>query len=114
MLALADEVYSMKKGKLVRKGKPRDLYYRSKTIEDALLFGAVNVVNFNGKRTFFRPDEYEVSNENNPISFPVEFDHSLFTGPVYENYFVTKRKERIVLYSFSSLENVRAIEIKKK
>ena len=52
MLSLADRIFCMKNGKFYRSGKPKDFYYKSKTIEEARLFGAVNSVNLKGKRTF--------------------------------------------------------------
>ncbi|MEY3236099.1 MAG: hypothetical protein RI883_200, partial [Bacteroidota bacterium] len=99
MLSLADRIFSMKKGVFTRKGKPLDFYYKPKSIEEAKLFGAINSVNIGGKRILFRPDQYEICKDEN--GFEVEFDHSLFTGPVYENYFTTKNKENIVLYSLN-------------
>jgi ABC-type Fe3+/spermidine/putrescine transport system ATPase subunit len=116
VLSLADRIYSMKNGSITRKGKPLDFYYKPKSIDDAKLFGAINSINLNGKRVIFRPDEYHVipMDEVNENGVKVEFDHSLFTGPIYENYFITENKEKIVLYSFKVLEDVRQISVKKK
>jgi ABC-type sulfate/molybdate transport systems ATPase subunit len=118
VLSLADIIYSMKNGIITRKGKPTDFYYKPKSIEDAKLFGAINSINLNGKRTIFRPDEYALV-RNDEVEIPskvidVAFSHTLFTGPVCENYFQTANKEKIVLYSFKTLENVRKISIEKK
>jgi ABC-type Fe3+/spermidine/putrescine transport system ATPase subunit len=118
VLSLADIIYSMKNGIIARKGKPSDFYYKPKSIEDAKLFGAINSINLNGKRTIFRPDEYALV-RNDEVEIPskvidVAFSHTLFTGPVCENYFQTANKEKIVLYSFKTLENVRKISIEKK
>lgn len=121
MLSLSDSIMSMKNGVITRKGKPMDFYYKPKRIEDAKLFGAINSINLNGKRIIFRPDEYSLielpSDEGRSSNLPkcdVQFDHYLFTGALYENYFKTLKNEKIVLYSFNSLENVKKIEIKKK
>jgi len=111
MLSLADTIYSMKNGVITRKGKPRDFYYKPKRIEDAKLFGAINSINLNGKRIVFRPDEYQLDVSDPTMSLDVQFDHSLFTGPVYENYFITNNSEKIVLYSFKSLNDVTRITI---
>jgi ABC-type Fe3+/spermidine/putrescine transport system ATPase subunit len=118
VLSLADTIYSMKNGIITRKGKPTDFYYKPKTIEDAKLFGAINSINLNGKRIIFRPDEYLII-ENDEVEISsnivdVSFLQTLFTGPVCENYFQTAKKEKIVLYSFKALENVRKISIEKK
>lgn len=112
MLSLADRIFSMKKGVFTRKGKPLDFYYKPKSIEEAKLFGAINSVSIDGKRILFRPDEYVICEDEN--GFEVEFTHSLFTGPIYENYFTTKRNEKIVLFSLNKLENVRKINVNKK
>lgn len=118
VLSLSDTIYSMKKGKITRKGKPFYFYYKPKSIDDAKLFGTVNSVNLNGSRVQFRPDEFEIVKNDevneNEVDLQVVYSHSLFTGPVYENFFTTTNKEKIVLYSFKSLENVRKISIKKK
>lgn len=113
MLSLADTVLSMKNGLITRKGKPHDFYYKPRSIEEGKLFGAINSVNRDGKRILFRPDEFEI--ENNPLDYlNVQFDHSLFTGPIFENYFITENKEKIVLYSFNPMNDVKRITIKKK
>lgn len=114
MLSLADIIYSMNNGMITRKGLPKDFYYKPKTIQDAKLFGAVNSIRIDEKRIVFRPDEYslDLDNKNNIVN--LSFDHFLFTGPVYENYFKTENKEKIVLYSFNSMENVSRIAIKRK
>jgi ABC-type multidrug transport system ATPase subunit len=114
MLSLADRIFCMKNGKFYRSGKPKDLYYKSKTIEEARLFGAVNSVNLKGKRTFFRPDEYMIATKKDEASIQVQFLSTLFTGPLYENYFITENKEKIVLFDFKSLENVEFIRVEKK
>jgi iron(III) transport system ATP-binding protein len=114
MLSLADRIFCMKNGKFYRSGKPKDLYYKSRYIEDARLFGVINSVNLNGKRIVFRPDEFCSATKYDENSFQVKFQRVLFTGPVYENYFVTENNEKIVLFDFKSLENVEFIRIEKK
>lgn len=116
VLSLADRIYSMKNGLITRKGKPLDFYYKPKSIEDAKLFGAINSININGKRVIFRPDEFKVLpiDEVHEQCVKVKFEHTLFTGPLFENYFITENKEKIVLYSFKELKDVQKISVKKK
>jgi len=114
MLSLADTIYSMNNGMITRKGLPKDFYYKPKTIQDAKLFGAVNSIRIGEKRIVFRPDEYSLELDANAESINLHFQHYLFTGPVYENYFITENKEKIVLYSFNSMENVGRITIERK
>jgi ABC-type sulfate/molybdate transport systems ATPase subunit len=114
MLSLTDVILSMKNGVVTRKGKSFDFYYRPRTIEEAKLFGAVNSVNLSGKRILFRPDEFEVADGPGDDVLELKWVRSLFTGPVQENYFVTSNREKIVLYSFKPLNDVRFVTIKKK
>jgi ABC-type multidrug transport system ATPase subunit len=114
MLSLADRIFCMKNGKFYRSGKPKDLYYKSKTIEEARLFGAVNSVNLNGNRKVFRPDEFLITSQKDENNIRVQFLRVLFTGPVCENYFMTEKNEKIVLFDFKSLENVEFIRVEKK
>jgi iron(III) transport system ATP-binding protein len=114
MLSLADTVLSMKNGVITRKGKPMDFYYKPRSIEEGKLFGAINSVYKEGKRILFRPDEFEVETKAVESCLNIQFDHSLFTGPIFENYFITHNKEKIVLYSFNPMNDVKRITIKKK
>ena len=114
MLSLTDTILSMKNGLVTRKAKAFDFYYRPRTIEEAKLFGAVNSVNLSGKRMLFRPDEYEVRDRSGDEVLEVKWMRSLFTGPVHENYFETENRDKIVLYSFKPLNDVRYVAVKKK
>ena len=114
MLGFADQIIHMKNGKIVRKSNPESFYYRFASIEEARLFGAVNSVVIDGKRTYFRPDEYSLEHIEGKQFVPVKFSHSLFTGPVYQNCFSTERKEKVVLYSFNKLQHVSGFTIVKK
>jgi iron(III) transport system ATP-binding protein len=114
MLGFADQIIHMKNGKIARKSNPESFYYRFASIEEARLFGAVNSVMLEGKRLYFRPDEYTFEDIPNAPRIQVTYSHSLFTGPVYQNYFTTERKEKVVLYSFNKLQHVNGFTIVKK
>jgi ABC-type multidrug transport system ATPase subunit len=114
MLGFADQIIHMKNGKIVRKSTPESFYYRFTSIEEARLFGAVNSIFIEGKRLYFRPDEYTLDNVPHAPRIKATFSHSLFTGPVYQNYFTTERKEKVVLYSFNNLQYVNGFTIIKK
>ncbi len=114
VLGLSDRIYLLKKGTIVRVGKPRDFYYKPKTLEDAKLFGPVNSVRIGEKRFFFRPDEYVLDGNEMDAGLSVCFQQSLFTGPVYDNYFLTDSGEQVLLKSFNSLHDVKSIWIRKK
>ena len=55
-----------------------------------------------------------IATKKDEASIQVQFLSTLFTGPLYENYFITENKEKIVLFDFKSLENVEFIRIEKK
>lgn len=99
MLSLADKVLCMKKGKIYRQGKPKDLYYKPRTIEEGKLFGPINSVQVGDKRVLFRPDEFRTEEGANEILLDLVFEKAIFNGTVYENYFRTFRKEVVMLYS---------------
>jgi iron(III) transport system ATP-binding protein len=63
VLSLSDRIVLMKNGMIQRVGVPRKMYYGYRTLEEARLFGHVNSVMLNGKRTYFRPDEFEAIND---------------------------------------------------
>lgn len=108
ILSLCSVIYFMKNGKFVRKASPKDFYYKPKTLDEAKLFGPINKVLMNGKRILFRPDEYEIHPEG---TLYLKFQTSLFTGVVYQNYFITENKENILLYSLKAMDHDQKINI---
>ncbi len=113
VLGLSDTIYYMKNGVLTRKGDPKKVYYRFGTLQEARLFGPVNTVRIGEERILFRPDQYSLSEGSPDRKISVQFLEASFTGPVYENYFVTDKKEKIILFSFKSLEGINEIYITK-
>lgn len=114
VLGLSDVIYSMKNGVLTKKGSPLNVYYRSGSLEEYRMFGAMNSVRIGEERFIFRPDEYVLDEVKGLPRLAVQFEESLFTGPVYENHFVTEMKEKVVLYSFNRMDDVRSISIRRK
>ena len=78
------------------------------------MFGAINSIKIKDKRIAFRPDEYSLEPLSTDEVVDLTFVNSLFTGPVYENYFLTERNEKVVLISLNTLKDVTKIAIKKK
>jgi ABC-type sulfate/molybdate transport systems ATPase subunit len=114
VLGLSDVIYSMKNGILTKKGSPLNVYYRSGSLEEFRMFGPMNSVRIGEDRFVFRPDEYELDEVKGLPKLELEYVESLFTGPVYENHFLTTLKEKVVLYSFNRMEDVRSISIRRK
>jgi hypothetical protein len=105
----------LKRGKISRQAKPRDIYYKPRTLEEAKLFGHINSVVVDSKRIVFRPDEYALSPEIDSIPLILNYDRSVFTGIVYEHYFRTQRGEYVLLYSLKNeMSDVKKAYILKK
>jgi hypothetical protein len=58
----------------------------------------------------FRPDEYKLSN----TGIAVQFEKAMFVGGLYHNYVRSNNNERLLLYAFEKLTEIKAIEICKK
>jgi iron(III) transport system ATP-binding protein len=115
ILSLADKILFLNNGKIYRQGKPRDLYYKPRTIQEGKLFGPINSISFEGKRILFRPDEYSLIETSDSISCELLFERSVFTGILFENYFRTQRNEQVLLYSLNNgLSHVKKGYILKK
>jgi iron(III) transport system ATP-binding protein len=114
VLGLSDVIYFMKNGVLTKKGSPLKVYYRSGSLEEARIFGPINSVRIGDDRFIFRPDEYLEDEELGLPLLKLKFIESLFTGPVYENHFITDHKEKVVLYSFNRMDHVGSISIRRK
>lgn len=114
VLGLSDTIYSMKNGVLTKKGTPMKVYYQAGTLDEYRMFGPMNSVRLGNERYIFRPDEYELDEVEGLPKLELQFVEALFTGPMFENHFVTNLKEKVVLYSFNRLNDVRSISIRRK
>jgi len=70
----------------------------------------LNTLKINDELIHFRPDEYNVS----AIGVRVQFEKAMFVGGLYHNYMRSSNNERILLYAFEKLTEIKAIEIRKK
>ncbi len=117
LLGLSDKIYYLKNGRFLRSGSPEKMYYQFKSLDEAKLFGTVNSIGVNGKRCYFRPNEFTVDLDENTGSnemVQLKFVECIFTGVVYENYFRTEEKEKVVLHSLSPMQDIHAIKVVKK
>lgn len=112
LVSLADTIYWMKEGVIQRQASPFDFYFHPNNEEEGNLFGAINAVRVNDQLVLFRPSEFEISTA--ATALPVSFQYSLFTGALYENYFLSPANERIMLHSFNPLNHVNKITIQKR
>lgn len=113
VLGLSDSIYMLKNGQLIKKGSPIQVYFKPKTQEEAKIFGPINSVKINNKRILFRPNEYSLEEINEKEGLKVQFLNSIFVGSFFENYFLTEKKEKIVLFDFKILKDVTKIFISK-
>ncbi len=111
ILGVSDSICILKNGRLSRKKNRIEAYYNPSSKIDALFFGPINSIVLNGKRVFFRPDEYK---QNSSGEISLSFVRAVFLGSIYYNYFYTLAKEELVLISINPLNNTTAIDIDKK
>jgi ABC-type sulfate/molybdate transport systems ATPase subunit len=110
VLGLCDHICILQNGKLSKKYKPEEVYYHYKAPERARLFGPLNTLKINEELVHFRPDEYKLAQNG----IKVEFEKALFVGGLYLNYLRSAHQERILLYAFEKLTDIKSIEIHKK
>lgn len=110
VLGLCDHICILQNGKISKKQAPETLYYKYTAPEKARLFGPLNTLRWQGEIVHFRPDEYRETK----TGIPLRFEKAVFVGGFYHNYFRSEHNDRILLYSFDKLQQLQAIEIKKK
>lgn len=110
VLGLCDHICILQNGKISQKLQPEAVYYNYKAPERARLFGPLNTLKIADQLIHFRPDEYKLS--SNGIA--VQFEKSMFVGGLYHNYVRSNNNERLLLYAFEKLTDIKAIEICKK
>lgn len=112
IMSFTDEVFFVKKGKVIRNGTPEDFYYRPKTLEQALFFGPMNQIEIKGTKLGFRPDEYSLN--EGEIEISVSFEKGTWQGMYYLNDFRTEKGEKVVLISHRILRECSAIYLQKR
>lgn len=115
ILSLCDRIIYLKGGKVKRISTPKSAFYNYKTKEEGELYGWVNTAQIDGKRIFFRPDEYQIDDKN-PNALQLEYESHSFTGGYYYTSFHVKnqQKNKILLLNLDPLTHVEAITICKK
>ena len=108
VLGLCDAICLLRNGALSKKYKPTELYYKHKNNPQAYLFGPLNIIENNGEKQVFRPDEYQICDSN---GIHLSYIRSIFVGSLYHNYFITDKQEEIILYSFDKQHDTRYIQL---
>lgn len=115
-LALSDRIIVMRKGKVVQKGKPTDLYERPKSKYVAEFFGPINdlreIMNSEEHR-FIRPEKIQVQSTSEDNTIAATVTNTEYWG---FQYFVTLDVEgtEIVAYHNSPIEIGTKVFIKLK
>lgn len=101
-LSWADEILYLKGGKIKRKATPKAFYESPKSIDEGLFFGELNVVKYNDKKIYFRPEAYKICNKNEGINAKINYNRYLGRG--FLNYGTTENNESVVLESKQALK----------
>lgn len=113
-LNLADKILFFDEGKIQRADTPEAFYFQPRSAFEGLFFGDLNTIRIDKKEFSFRPTEFSLDLSDNAMLLDVKFVRKSFSGPYFQNYFVTNKKEKIVLYHKEALENVEKIAIIKR
>lgn len=114
VLSLADRILFFNDGKILRIDTPENFYFDPSDEFEGLFFGDLNAVVIDRKKILFRPIEFDLNVKETDIPLEVKFIKSVFFGAYYKNYFVTEKKESIILNHRESLSHVQKIAINKK
>jgi iron(III) transport system ATP-binding protein len=114
VLSLADRILFFNDGKILREDTPENFYFNPGNEFEGLFFGDLNAVKINNEKILFRPIEFDLEVGEVDVQLDLKFIKSVFFGAYYKNYFLTKKKESIILYHPESLSHVQKIAIKKK
>lgn len=98
-------------GVLQRIDSAQNFYFKPESYYEGKFFGELNAVKMHTKNILFRPYEYKAVKEN---GLELLFKEAVFSGAIWKSYFVTNRKETVILYGAKPLSKLKRIEIKKK
>jgi ABC-type Fe3+/spermidine/putrescine transport system ATPase subunit len=111
ILGLCDEAIYMKKGRIKRKTSPSNFYDKPKSIEEAEFFGPINSILLNDKRKLFRPNQYNLTQNENEDKLKLSHLSSNRQGALFNNYFRTNRGEEILLFNLEPMNDINCIYV---
>ena len=112
VMALANKVAVLEDSKLYEFKKPIEWYKSPVNFKQGLFFGELNKVKLNGKELLFRPDEFQLDTEDQPIVIKVRYKFAVAMGGYYENYFQTNSGS-IIINHLKELNEIKEIAIRK-
>ena len=112
ILSVSDKVIHFENGSVKRIDTPVNFYNNPESLNEALLFGAVNELNISDETILFRPNAYSIlsSNKDNKREVNLSFIGAQFGGAFYLNYFYCGDK-KIVLYADYVMDDIKSIYI---
>lgn len=100
LLSVSHSIIHLKNGRISKKRKPTEMYFKPKNKEEAELFGPWNQVNSKGVSACFRPNQYNLVESGGVEIHSVE---TLFKGAFFENRCVIETGS-VILYSNEPLQ----------
>jgi ABC-type sulfate/molybdate transport systems ATPase subunit len=116
ILSWANRIMHLKNGKLSASKTPEQVYFRPKSKEIGAFYGEINQIKCEGKTLLFRPNDYELQQDNVYCkALSVAWKLSDFRGHYYANYFeTTASRGHIVIYAQKALNEVKLIYVREK
>lgn len=111
LMGLVDRIIHLKGGRIVRDDSAENLYYTPEDLEEGQLLGHVNEVIIDGKTILFRPNEYEIHDQE---GIPVQFKEAIKGGSIIYNIFRTSEGVDIMLSSLGEMNEVNFIKVVKR
>ncbi|MCH2230495.1 MAG: ATP-binding cassette domain-containing protein [Crocinitomicaceae bacterium] len=110
LMGFVNQILYFNNGQVERKSRVKEFYYAPRNVNEAELMGPINSIQVNGENLLFRPNQYELIEDD---GINLKFIRSIDTGLVVFNYFMTNNLEEVMLTSNESMENVSRIKIRK-
>ncbi len=110
LMGLVDQVIHLESGCVQRIAPAFEMYYGSKSLGEAQLMGPVNELTVEDEKVLFRPNEYQLNDHGIELSLK----HSVDTGLLVFNYFISKNGEEVLLTAQERLAPKIKISIVKK
>ena len=96
----ADVVIYLNQGKIQRVDTPANFYNQPRNLNEALQFGHINVITVQKKKLMFRPNAYHICESD---GLELNKVYSKFLGTHYEQWYVSPKKEEVLLYAHTDM-----------
>jgi iron(III) transport system ATP-binding protein len=103
----ADRILFLADGRIARSATPKQFYEQPENLYQALFFGEMNEVEWEGSTRMFRPEAYSIVQKGGVL---VQVSRTAFGGNYWVNYAHTHDQQHIVLFSAEPLNGFVRIE----